>query len=187
MGTRTSVFITSDVPLVGDAEAVLKRLRQTETECRKLAAYWRTVGSDNVDVTQWAPWETLDDCDRYTGPGSLSLEVTPRAARIHAGGRWRGFLSIPPLRIAHLAAFRSIAAALGAEMMAITHDSTDVVHETFWGGATLDDCCATLEAALGPPQPTVDAVDPRVVSATQHRVPDVWYLERVPKLGSPTG
>ena len=187
MGTRTCVFITSDLPLVGNAEAVVTRLRQTETECRNLAAYWRTVGSDKVDVSHWTPWEVLDECDRYIGPGSLSLDVTLRVIRIHAGGRWRGFLSVAPLRIAHLAAFRSIATALGSGLMAITHDNTDVVHETFWAGATLDECCAALEATLGPSQPTVDAIDLSVASATEHHVPDVWYLERVPKLGPSTG
>jgi hypothetical protein len=187
MGTRTSVFLTSALPLLGDAELVLTRLRRTEAECRKLTAYWRSAGSAGPDAAEWSLWEALDNCDRYRGPGSLGLVVTTRAIQIRAAGRWRGFLSIPRLRTAHLAAFRSIAAAIGSGLMAITHDSTEVVNETFWDGATLDDCVACLEAELGPAQPSVDAVDPSVSKATEHGVPNVWYLERLPMLGPSPG
>ena len=155
------------------------RLRRTEPLCLEVAEYWQTVENYSRDATQWETGETLEDCIRYAGPGSLWLDVTPHAARIHTGGRWRGFLSIEPLRRVHLAAFRSIAEALSSDTMALSHDSTEQVHEIFWSGARQVDCVATLHSALGPPQPSIEAIEPRIAAMTERTVPDVWYLERV--------
>jgi len=179
MGTRISVFLEKDFPLFGDKETVLTRLRQTEATCGEVARYWRNVDPTTSEVTEWEQWAVLGDYVRYAGPGSLGLVVARGAARIYTGARWRGFLSIPPLRLVHLEAFRSIGAALGSQSMAITHDSTDAVHETFADGGTLDDCLAALQATMGSPQHTIDAIDPDVVSATEREVPNVWFLERI--------
>jgi hypothetical protein len=180
MGTRTYVFLSAD-SLLRNTDEVLARLKRAERECLDVARYWRSVGSDGDAVTEWAMWEDLGDHVNYRGPGSLGLVVTEHAARIYAGARWRGFLSIPPLRSVHLTAFRSIATALGSAGMAITHDSLNSVGESFDGGAGLDGCIVVLRDTLGPPQPDVRNVDPTVVAETRRCVPDVWFWEPLPK------
>jgi len=181
MGTRTYVFLSSDDSLLRNTAEVLMRLKRSERECLNVARYWRSVGSDVGAVTEWAIWEDLGDHVNYRGPGSLGLVVTERAAKIYAGARWRGFLSIPPLRSVHLAAFRSIAIALGSVGMAITHDSLDSVGESFDSGAGLDSCIVVLRETLGPPQPDVKTVDTTVIAEARRCVPDVWYWEAFPK------
>jgi len=187
MGTYISVFLTHDLSSFRDTTEAPTRLRQTEATCCEVSDYWRTVQPYEPyerNETRWAADEELDYVVHYAGPGSLWLAVTPRAARIHTGGRWRGFLSIPPLRRVHLAAFRSVAAALGSETMAISHDSTESVHEMFWAGATQSACVAALQASLGLPQASIDSIEPRVAAMTKHGVPNVWYLERIQQVAS---
>jgi hypothetical protein len=181
-----SVFLTHNLPSFRDTNEALTRLRPTEAPCREVSAYWGTVQPYDRNAMRWTAEEVLEDCVHYAGPGSLWLDVTPRAARIHTGGRWRGFLSILPLRRVHLAAFRAIAAALGSETMAISHDSIEKVHEIFWAGATQSACVAALQAALGLPQASIEAIEARIVALTEHTVPDVWYLERVSEVASTT-
>jgi hypothetical protein len=181
MGTRVHVFLSTHRSLLRNTDEVLTRLTRSEPECLNVARYWRSVASDGDAVSKWAIWDDLGDHVNYRGPGSLGLVVTERAARIYASARWRGFLSIPPLRSVHLAAFRSIAAALGSDSMAITHDSLDSVEESFDSGATLDACAVVLRQTLGPPQPDVKNVDPAIVAATDRGVPDVWYWEPLSK------
>jgi hypothetical protein len=177
------VFLAHALPLWRDTAETLMRLRQTEPACCEVAEYWRTVENVDPDPTQWTTGEALEDCVHYVGPGSLWLDITSCAARIHTGGRWRGFLSIEPLRHVHLAAFRSIAEALRSDTMVLSHDCTERVHQIFWSGATQSECVATIHAALGPPQRSVDAIDPRITAMTERTVPDVWYFEQVSRQG----
>src|SRR5688572_24421626 len=135
MGTHISVFLTHTLPSWRDASDTLTRLRRTEPSCCEIGEYWRTVQGYEHDATQWDIYEALEDSVRYTGPGFLRLEITPHAALIQTGGRWRGFLSNEPLRRVHLAAFQSIAEALCSGTMALSHDSTEPAHELFWSGA----------------------------------------------------
>jgi hypothetical protein len=106
------------------------------------------------------------------------LSITPAAARIYTGARWRGFLSIEPLRRVHLAAFRAIAGALGSETSAICADSTEDVAEVFLEGGTQGDCVAKLRETLGRPQGSVEVIAPAVVAEAERRVPRVWYWDR---------
>lgn len=179
MGTRIDVFFAKDFPLFGDEAATLQRLRRTEPACRRVTEYWRGTGSKGTHLTEWVLSEVLADSSHFDGPGSLRVEVRAGAARVRTGGRWRGFLRLPALRAVHLAAFRSIGLAFGSDVMAITHDNSESLHETFCEGGTLQDCIATLRATLGAPQPSIDAVDPSVVTAAEHEVPNVWYLDRI--------
>jgi hypothetical protein len=177
------VFLTHALLSWRDTAETLTRLRRTESACREVAEYWRTVENNDQGAMQWTTDEAREDCIHYVGPGSLWLDITPCAARIHTGGRWRGFLSIEPLRYVHLAAFRSIAEALRSDTMALSHDSTERVHQIFWSGARQSECVAALQVALGPPQPSVDAIDPRIAAMTDRTVPDVWYFEQVSRQG----
>ena len=117
---------------------------------------------------------------RYIGPGVLHLTVTPAAARISTGGRWRGFLSIEPLRRVHLPAFRAIAEAMGSAKMALCADSWDDVTDVFLGNGSQDDCIAAMRLAMGPPQPSIDSIAPDIVAQTEHGVPSVWFLDGEP-------
>lgn len=180
MGTYINVFLTHDLRSWRDEDEARRRLQPTEPLCRAVDEYWRSVQSYEDYDMGWGRSDTLEELVGYTGPGALYLEITPRAARIHTGARWRGFLTFPPLHRVHVAAFRSIAAALGSEKLAITHDSVESVAEAFWSGATQSECIAGLEAELGPPQPSLDRIEPWIIAEAEHKVPRVWYLDVLP-------
>jgi hypothetical protein len=142
--------------------------------------YWQSTGSGGCEPERWEAEPVtlrLPDLRRYRGPGDLYVTVTRAAARIHTGGRWRGFLDIEPLRGVHLAAFRAIARALGSATMAICADSRDDVYDEFAANGSPQQCVARMRSAMGPPQPSVDAIAPDVVARAEHGVPDVWFLD----------
>ena len=87
------------------------------SKCRCSAGLWALADPDykHDDLKTWRadPLSPVDtNRPRYTA-WSLFLTITNQAAKIHTGGRWRGFLTLEPLRRVHLAAFRQIAGALG--------------------------------------------------------------------------
>ena len=184
MGTRINVFLSHDLPRFDDAAATIARLDGVLPEALAVRDYWRSVDP------QWDPkrppdhWEAdpanpaLGDVRRYSGPGSLHVWVMPLAARIHTGGRWRGFLSIEPLRQVHLAAFRAIARAIGSPKLAICSDARDDVADLiFYAGRSQDDCIGALRSAFGTPQPSVDSIAPSVAAQAEHGVPLIWFLD----------
>src|SRR5262249_22623388 len=114
---------------------------------------------------------------RYTGPGSLFLTVSECAAHIRTGGRWRGFLSIEPLRRVHLAAFRQVACALGSDCMGLYADSCDI-DDRFGSGRPQWECVKLRTRGGGPPQRTVFEIEPKVAAAAEQTVPNVWFLEK---------
>jgi hypothetical protein len=146
--------------------------------------YWRSVDLDTHQADE--RWEAepvtprMPNVRRYSGPGSLYLTATPAAARISTGGRWRGFLSIEPLRRVHLAAFRAIARAMGSATLALCADSRDDVTDVFLANGSQNDCIAVMRSAMGPPQPSVESIAPDVVARTEHGVPSVWFLDGQP-------
>lgn len=180
MGTRIHVFLSHDLPAFDDPAATLARLDAALPAALAVRDYWDSVDPATFEIDRWAFDEPAvlrpTDERRYDGPGGLWVTVMPRAARIHTAARWRGFLTIEPLRRVHLAAFRAIARALHSPRMAICHDSLDDVTASFRAGGTQEDCVGELQALLGPPQPSIDAVAPEVVAAAERGVPDVWYL-----------
>ena len=177
MGTYIDVYLTHSLPSWRDAAATLACLSEAEVASRAVAQYWRTVQPFDRDREHWEIDERLPEYLSYHGPGSLHLDVTPMAARLHTGGRWRGFLSIPPLRHVHLAAFRAIADAFSSPRMAVTHDSIDGLLDAFLEGAPQEQLIRMLETSLGQPQPSLDAVEPWIAAQAERGVPDVWYLE----------
>ena len=183
MGTRIEVYLSHDLPRFEDAAAVLSRLEPTMPAVLAVRDYWRSADLDGIDGEQWVVQPEVaffPEMRRFEGPRALWLSVTPAAARINTGARWRGFLSIEPLRRVHLAAFRAIADALGSAEMAICADCEDDAADAFISGGTQADCVAPLGARLGPPQPSVEVIGPEVVSKAEHGVPAVWYLEGRP-------
>jgi len=113
---------------------------------------------------------------RYRGPGSLFLIVRPAGALIVTGARWRGFLSIEPLRRVHLAAFRAIAKALHSPELLICHDRDDLAKEFLMHGSQ-QAAFERLWSVLGPPRPSVDDIAPAVAAKAARTVPDVWYVD----------
>jgi hypothetical protein len=181
MATRIHVFLSHDLPRFDDASDTIARLDAALPAAFAVRDYWRTADPGNVEVENWAAEPIiprLPDRRAYTGPGSIFLDVSPKAARISTGGRWRGFLSIEPLRRVHVAAFRAIASALGCKQLAICHDSCNAVEDTFLAGGSQEECIAKLRAALGPPQPSLDSITAEIVQQTEHGVPSVWYLDQ---------
>lgn len=181
MGTHIDVYLSHDLPRFDDDAAILARLRAVLPAACAVRDYWLSVDPDYRETDHWEGEPVSPrspNLRRYSGPGALNLCVTPAAARVFTGARWRGFLSFEPLRRVHVAAFRAIAETMRSELMAICHDSSPA-WETFHNGSTLEQCIASLRYALGPPQPSVASVAPNVVQQAKHRVPDVWYLERL--------
>ena len=180
MGTRIEVFLSHDLERFDDVAGTVARLEATLPAAFAVRDYWRSIGSTGYEVERWeaepiAP--RMANVRRYGGPGALWLAVTPAAARVSTGGRWRGFLSIPALREVHLAAFRAIATVLGSSRMALCPDSTDDVTDVFLSNGSQDECVARLRALMGPPQASVESIAPEIVAAAERRVPCIWFLE----------
>ena len=181
MGTRINVFLSHDLPRFDDAADTIARLNKELSAAFAVRNYWNSVDSGSHEF--YDHWEAepvtprMPHLRRYCGPGSLYLTVTPAAARIHTGGRWRGFLSIQPLREVHVAAFRAIARALCSSKLALCADSRDDVADVFLANGTQDECIAQLRSAMGDPQPSVELIAPEVVAQTEHGVPSVWFLD----------
>ncbi len=118
MGTRINVLLDHHLSDFHDREAVLVRLDPALASAVAVRDYGLLADPDykHDDLKTWRadPLSPVDtNRPRYTAPGSLFLTITNQAAKIHTGGRWRGFLTLEPLRRVHLAAFRQIAGALG--------------------------------------------------------------------------
>jgi hypothetical protein len=184
MGTRIHVYLTHNLPRFDDAAATIARLNSALPATFAVRDYWRSVDPETHQTDE--RWEAepitprTPNVRRYSGPGSLYLTVTPAAARISTGGRWRGFLSIEPLRRVHLPAFRAIARAMGSAKLALCADSRDDVSDVFLADGSQDDCIAVMRSAMGPPQPSVESIAPDIVAQTEHGVPSVWFLDGQP-------
>lgn len=181
MGTRIEVYVTHELRRFDDAEEVMARLEVTMPAALVVQEYWRAADPGGYDNDRWEVEREgafFPNKREFCGPGFLWLSVTPAAARVHTGARWRGFLSIEPLRRVHLAAFRAIAEALGSATLAICADTREDVAEIFLDGGTQADCVERLRATLGPPQASVDEIAAEVQKETERGVPDVWYLDR---------
>ena len=184
MGTRINLLLDHDLDDFRSPEEVLARLSPTTRAAEAVRDYW--LGSDPDSPHDPLPvWEAdpvsprEPGLRRFTGPGCLFLSVTASAARVRTGGRWRGFLAIEPLRRVHLFALGSIARELGAGFMALYADS-DEVDGLFWDGRPLWECVERMEQKWGPPQASVENIDPSIAAAAEMYVPSsVWFLEGV--------
>jgi len=181
MGTRINVLLDHDLTDYRNRESVLARLAAALPATLGVRDYWRAVDPHTPD-NELAVWRAdpvspgNSALHHYTGPGSLFLSVTAWAASIRTGGRWRGFVSIEPLRRIHMAAFRQIAGSVGSSKLALYADSCEV-DDLLWGGATQGECIELMERMWGPPHRSVEKIDPKVSLAAKHSVPLVWFLE----------
>jgi hypothetical protein len=76
----------------------------------------------------------------------------------------------------HLAAFRCVVKALGGNEMILFPDNC-WLDDLLYAGRSLWDCIEFMEGTWGPPQPSVEEIDPKVGAGAEHTVPQVWYLE----------
>lgn len=176
-------MMNHDVDDYRNQSAVLARLATTLPAALAVRDYWNAnnpfLGPDTQD--KWIADLVMgyEKYNRsYTGPGSLFLKVGPYSAKIRTGGRWRGFLSIPPLHAVHLQAFRSIGQALGATQLAYFPDCDDA-WEVLYEGGRYSDAVPILTGYFGVPQPSVEAITPEISEETDHTVPAVWYSEEM--------
>jgi hypothetical protein len=181
MGTRINVLVDHDLSDFRDRESVLVRLQAALPSALEVQDYWHSADahSEHEELKVWRanPASARDtDFHRYTAPGNLFLTVTNYAAQIRTGGRWRGFLTIEPLRRAHLAAFLQIARALGSCRLALYADSCEV-DDLFWCRRTQSECIELMKQMWGPPQCSVEKIEPEVSLAAERTVPLVWFLE----------
>jgi hypothetical protein len=179
MGVRIHVYLHHNFERMGESEEILARLEKCTGPALAVQAYWRTQGNVN-GADQWVAEplnQRLPQLRRYEGPGALYLLVAPRAALLYTGARWRGLLSIEPLRRVHVAAFRAIAQALGSDQLAICSDTgDDDVYNIFLNEeATQADCVAKLRKIYGSPHALTDLTgsDP----ASQLKDTRIWFLE----------
>jgi len=180
MGTRIHAYLSHDLPRFDDTAAAVARLDGARREALAVRDYWRSVDPGDKGIDRWESVE-LPDERYYAGPDSLLLLVRPSAALISTGGRWRGFLSIEPLRRVHLAAFRSIARAIGSPKLVLCGDQyDDAAIDAFYEKGSQDDCIAALHSDLGPPQPSIDSIAPSLVAEAEHCPPAVWFVDVLP-------
>jgi hypothetical protein len=181
MGVRVEAYLSHDLPSVTDTAATLARLKSSEATVRAVREYWLLVdpsGYAGADEWQTEPIDPdLPSVRDYSGPGSLFLTVTPTAARVGAGARWSGFMTIEPLRRVHMAALRAIAAALHAPVMALCADDQGYAFESFCGNGSFEDCLASLRSELGAPIEGVEAI-PADLEA-RPSLSKMWILDAV--------
>jgi hypothetical protein len=182
MGTRINLLLDHDLADFRNPAEVLARLSPTIRAAEAVRDYWLASDPDGPHDSQ-SVWEADPQSPRepslrrFTGPGYLFLSVTASAAHVRTGGRWRGFLAIEPLRRVHLLAFRAIARALGASLLALYADS-DEVDDLIWGGRPPWECVERMEQIWGPPQGSVEDVNRSIVAAAEMYLPSsVWFLE----------
>ena len=187
MGTRTNLLVEHDLPDPFDRAAVLDRLEPSLSEAMAVHDFWKTYDPDDAKCEEFC-WEASppfpaphDILVYYDAPGGLFVNFTfaSPVVNVRASLRWRGFLSIEPLRRVHLSAFRKLAALLGAKRIVYMPDDDPIIYDARLEGATLDDCIAELRRRWGPPQKTVELINPAVVREADHRVPSVWFLETI--------
>ncbi|WP_337176571.1 hypothetical protein [Paludisphaera sp.] len=184
MGTRINLLLDHDLADPRDVREILTRLDATTEATVAVSEYWLASEPDNYRPPQRS-WVAIPESPRrpgprcFDGPGNLLLSVTATAARVRAGGRWRGFLAIEPLRRAHLLAFRAIARTLGARFMSL-HADSDAVDEFFLCGRSAWECVERMERLWGPPQGSVVRIEPRIIEAAELYLPSsVWFLEDI--------
>lgn len=161
MGVRANALFEHHVTDFRDHAAVLSALVPALPAALAVAEYWHVIhDSDRTDepLTWWV--QDLQNPDageylRYCGPGGLSIGFDQRVAYIRASCRWSGFSTIASLQQLHVAAFKSIARALGGTRMVIIPDN-DIVMDAIYAGENLDGCIGILRNALSsPPADTV--------------------------------
>ena len=178
MGTRITILFPHDLSEWSDRPRVLDILERTLPEARRIATYWPDRASFALDETWVAepafPPPYTREYSRFSGPGPLFIEVNTSAVCVSTGARWRGFLSIQPLRSVHIQAFHSLMLAFGA-ISARCFPEEDFVEGAFWEGGDYEECCGVLDQQFGEAIPLIETVDPVVAAQTDRGCPLLQY------------
>lgn len=179
MGTRINVLMPHYLPDWADRNAVMRVLSTALPEARAVANYWVEATSQPDSVKEWTalppfPAPETRDYHRYAGPGSLFVDINPHCVHVQTGGRWRGFLSIEPLRAIHALAFNAIANGFSANTFRCFPDD-DFAVGAFWEGANFDSCCAILDERYGEAVLLTDDVYPQLTAETETGSPLMQY------------
>ncbi len=177
MGTRINILMPHRLPEWSDRVRVLRLLSTALPAARAVEAYFATGNPQPSSVGDWTAEPTFPppetrDYQRYTGPGPLFVDINPYAVHVRTGARWRGFLSIQPLRHVCLDAFLAIAATFDARSARCFPDN-DFVCDAFWGGEDFGRCCAILNRQFGPAVPLDEAVDANIASLACNGCPAI--------------
>ncbi len=183
VGTRTCGFIDyhhSD-EVDGHPNAILRILETTTPACRAVEEYWRGNSSD-YEPDRFVAWKKgegkyLKDHLWFSGPGRISIRFCSNVAEIFASARWRGFITIPPLREVHRAAFLSIARAFGVTGIIFVPDYADELIDAAEEGKSFEECLKLIAEKWGPTQGDLDEIRPAVVADCVTCPPKVWFLQ----------
>ncbi len=186
MGTRTRGFIDHNRTggINRPPDAMLRILETTTPACRAVEEYGRENDSfyEPDRFLAWSVFEKgesdqLQDHWWFAGPGHMSIRFCPNVAEIFAGARWRGFLTISPLRDVHRAAFLSIARAVGATGIIFVPDYADELIDAAEEGKGFEECLKLIEEKWGPMQGDLNEIRPAVIADCATCPPKVWFLQ----------
>lgn len=183
MGTRINLLFPHELGDWTDRSETLKVLEPVLPYGSAIEDYWQSVDphSGKRDENLWEARKPMFPPDEerwfhiYIGPGSLFVYVGPNLVRVRTGGRWRGFLSIQPLRTVHLPAFYAICKAFNSPEMRIFLDD-DIVMDEFYDQQSYERCCRVLDQRLGAPIPLAEQINPEVAARTEHGCPMLQYI-----------
>jgi hypothetical protein len=184
VGTRTHGFVDYHVPEAIRREPcqILAVLAASTPDCLAVEQYWRVndPGHETDSTDSWSVFQRGgDDLNGwwFDGPGGMSILFGPQVAGVHAGARWRGFLTIPALRQVHRTAFAAIARAVGGTGILFVPCYAEELSEAANDGKSFDECLRLMEERWGPVQGDLDEIRPRVIADCERCPPQVWYLE----------
>jgi len=181
MGDRANAMTDHRVEDYRDAAAVVAQLSSTIPAARCVRDYWRSVDPKSVETHEaWSVYRIVSPTEgeylRYDGPGGLCVHFGSRVAIIGADCRWSGFVTMPGLQRVHVAAFQSIARALGGTRMVLIPDYDRVEEMARYDGSSLDECIARLHQCWGTPHPKTEIVTDDVEVYYRRQCPP-WYVE----------
>jgi hypothetical protein len=142
--------------------------------------YWRTADPESLgpEPELWKPAQHHSaEHPVYLGPGGLLLSFGKQVVVVSALARWSGFLTIEPLRIVHLSAFRSIARCVRGTRLLLLPDAMDEGYDAINGALSQEECAARLQKKYGLPQPSVTAIPPNAFTAPIPGSHLVWFNE----------
>ena len=172
-----------------DLEALPAMLTQKVPTTADVDGYWRRVDpTESPGLTAWrSGWTsgiTNVNSMRHgvvtVSAGTSMITIYPNVAVLSVAARWRGFLTIAPMRNVYRRMAHQVAAAFDSAYVIWVPDSFEQACNIAATDGLLSDVHASLLADYGPAQETLDAVSPAVAAEADHCPPNVWYIESRP-------
>jgi hypothetical protein len=186
MSTLAQGLTDYRLPDYRDHAAVLSRLATTVSDLAPVHEYWRSVDPESKEHRPaWTVDHRLhpaDDYLAYHGPGGFSVRFGPRVAIIAAGCRYSGFATIRPLQNVHLAAFKSVARALGGTRLVLMPEENGPIYDAaMYGDVSLDECVTLILTTWGAPHPAAEILTEDLEAYYRRKFP-VWYVETLERV-----